>query len=238
MSLVDASDWQSEGFRALHERLARLREDCGAEIGHLHVRQWELNAGESGMSGLEIGPRRGDRRRHPAAARCRFPDADGGDAVRGGSGRESPAPVRSWPLRRRPPRRSISVRCIAAGSVSESCVPTRGCLRGHPPDGGRVRGGGASGGGRSSRPGGSRGRECPSGAYPSTPRRRRARRSDGRLARCRLGGATSRRRARTDGRLRTAAVTAPGRGVRRPHVHAREGAVGSPAHGGPQIPCG
>lgn len=45
VSLVDASDWQSEGFRALHERLARLREDCGAEIGHLRVRQWELNAG-------------------------------------------------------------------------------------------------------------------------------------------------------------------------------------------------
>lgn len=45
VSLVDTSDWQSEGFRALHERLARLREDCGAEIGHLRVRQWELSAG-------------------------------------------------------------------------------------------------------------------------------------------------------------------------------------------------
>lgn len=47
VSLVDASDWQSEGFRALHERLARLRETCGAEIGHLQVRQWELNAGSA-----------------------------------------------------------------------------------------------------------------------------------------------------------------------------------------------
>lgn len=45
VSLVDASDWQSEGFRALHEMLARLRDDTGAEIGHLGVREWELNAG-------------------------------------------------------------------------------------------------------------------------------------------------------------------------------------------------
>lgn len=45
VSLVDASDWQSEGLRALHELLARLREESGVEIGHLRVRQWELNAG-------------------------------------------------------------------------------------------------------------------------------------------------------------------------------------------------
>lgn len=45
VSLVDASDWQSEGLRALHELLARLREESGVESGHLRVRQWELNAG-------------------------------------------------------------------------------------------------------------------------------------------------------------------------------------------------
>jgi hypothetical protein len=45
VALVDASDWQSEGFRALHELLARMRDDTGVEIGNLRVREWELNAG-------------------------------------------------------------------------------------------------------------------------------------------------------------------------------------------------
>jgi hypothetical protein len=45
VSLVDDSNWQSEGFRALHDLLARLREDTGAEMGTLRVREWELNAG-------------------------------------------------------------------------------------------------------------------------------------------------------------------------------------------------
>lgn len=45
VSLVDASDWQSEGLRALHDLLVRLREESGVESGHLWVRQWELNAG-------------------------------------------------------------------------------------------------------------------------------------------------------------------------------------------------
>lgn len=45
VSLVDASCWRSEGFRALNELLARLRDDTGREIGDLEVRQWELGAG-------------------------------------------------------------------------------------------------------------------------------------------------------------------------------------------------
>lgn len=48
VSLVDASDWQSEGFRALNELLARLRDDTGTEIGSLEVRQWELGDGAGG----------------------------------------------------------------------------------------------------------------------------------------------------------------------------------------------
>ncbi|MFF1539558.1 hypothetical protein ACFVWL_05750 [Microbacterium sp. NPDC058269] len=42
VALADRSDWQSEGFRALHALLARLRDDTGAEIGHLKVHEWEL----------------------------------------------------------------------------------------------------------------------------------------------------------------------------------------------------
>jgi len=43
--LAADTDWQSEGLRALHELLGRLRDDAGAEIGELRVRQWELDAG-------------------------------------------------------------------------------------------------------------------------------------------------------------------------------------------------
>lgn len=48
VSLVDASDWRSEGFRALNELLARVRDDTGAQIGSLRIRQWELGGGGSG----------------------------------------------------------------------------------------------------------------------------------------------------------------------------------------------
>lgn len=42
VALADSSDWRSEGFRALNALLERLRDDTGAEIGHLTVREWEL----------------------------------------------------------------------------------------------------------------------------------------------------------------------------------------------------
>lgn len=45
VALVDSSGWQSEGFRALHELIMRLRDDTGAEIGQLKVREWELGGG-------------------------------------------------------------------------------------------------------------------------------------------------------------------------------------------------
>lgn len=44
VGLVDDADWQSEGFRALHALLGRLREETGVELGHLTVREWELGA--------------------------------------------------------------------------------------------------------------------------------------------------------------------------------------------------
>lgn len=40
--LVDDADWQSEGFRALHGLLGRLRDETGVELGQLMVREWEL----------------------------------------------------------------------------------------------------------------------------------------------------------------------------------------------------
>ena len=43
--MLDDSDWQSDGLRALHDLLARLRDDTGVELGHLQVREWELAAG-------------------------------------------------------------------------------------------------------------------------------------------------------------------------------------------------
>ena len=46
VSLVDATDWRSEGFRALHEMLARVRDDTGAQVGNLRIRQWELAGSE------------------------------------------------------------------------------------------------------------------------------------------------------------------------------------------------
>ncbi|WP_226534042.1 hypothetical protein [Microbacterium paraoxydans] len=42
VELVDDADWQSEGFRALHDLLGRLRDETGAELGRLTVREWEL----------------------------------------------------------------------------------------------------------------------------------------------------------------------------------------------------
>lgn len=45
VGLVDATDWQSEGFRALHELLERSRDAAGVEVGSLRVREWELVAG-------------------------------------------------------------------------------------------------------------------------------------------------------------------------------------------------
>ena len=46
VGLVSRADWQSEGLRALHALLARLRDDIGAQVGQLTVREWELGAGE------------------------------------------------------------------------------------------------------------------------------------------------------------------------------------------------
>ncbi|KTR74789.1 hypothetical protein NS234_17775 [Microbacterium oxydans] len=46
VSLVDATDWSSEGFRALHELLARVRDDTGTQLGSLRIRQWELEGSE------------------------------------------------------------------------------------------------------------------------------------------------------------------------------------------------
>lgn len=43
--LVDETDWQSSGLRALHGLLGGLRDGTGAEIGQLRVREWELGAG-------------------------------------------------------------------------------------------------------------------------------------------------------------------------------------------------
>ncbi len=48
VALVDSSDWQSEGFRALNELLARLRDETAVEIGNLKVREWELGEGAEG----------------------------------------------------------------------------------------------------------------------------------------------------------------------------------------------
>lgn len=45
VGLVDATDWQSEGFRALRELLERSRDAAGVEVGNLGVREWELVAG-------------------------------------------------------------------------------------------------------------------------------------------------------------------------------------------------
>lgn len=45
VALVDATDWQSEGFRALHALLERSRDATGVEVGNLEVREWELVAG-------------------------------------------------------------------------------------------------------------------------------------------------------------------------------------------------
>lgn len=42
VALADLSDWQSEGFRALNALLERLRDDTGAEVGHLATREGEL----------------------------------------------------------------------------------------------------------------------------------------------------------------------------------------------------
>lgn len=46
VGLVGSADWQSDGLRALHSLLARLRDETGAEVGQLTVREWEL--GERG----------------------------------------------------------------------------------------------------------------------------------------------------------------------------------------------
>lgn len=43
--LVGDADWQSEGLRALHDLLARLRDDTGIEVGRLKMRERELTAG-------------------------------------------------------------------------------------------------------------------------------------------------------------------------------------------------
>ncbi|MFK3677507.1 hypothetical protein ACI2IP_07230 [Microbacterium sp. NPDC090218] len=44
--LVDDADWESQGLRALHALLGRLRDDTGVELGHLRVREWEATGGE------------------------------------------------------------------------------------------------------------------------------------------------------------------------------------------------
>jgi hypothetical protein len=46
--LVDDADWESEGVRALHDLLGRLRDDTGVELGRLKVREWELADGARG----------------------------------------------------------------------------------------------------------------------------------------------------------------------------------------------
>lgn len=43
--LAADTDWQSEGFRALSERLDRLSDDTGLEVGRVKSREWELTAG-------------------------------------------------------------------------------------------------------------------------------------------------------------------------------------------------
>lgn len=40
--IIDASNWQSDGLRALHALLMRLRDDTGRELGRLSIREWEL----------------------------------------------------------------------------------------------------------------------------------------------------------------------------------------------------
>jgi hypothetical protein len=45
VGLVSRADWQSDGLRALHGLLARVRDDTGAEVGQLTVRAWELGGG-------------------------------------------------------------------------------------------------------------------------------------------------------------------------------------------------
>ena len=44
VALVDESDWQSDGVRALHELLGRVQDGTGSEIGGLQVRARELEA--------------------------------------------------------------------------------------------------------------------------------------------------------------------------------------------------
>lgn len=42
VALAADAAWESDGFRALQELLSRLRDDTGAEVGELAVREWEL----------------------------------------------------------------------------------------------------------------------------------------------------------------------------------------------------
>lgn len=41
VALASDAAWESDGFRALQALLSRLREDTGAEVGELTVREWE-----------------------------------------------------------------------------------------------------------------------------------------------------------------------------------------------------
>ncbi|KJQ52861.1 hypothetical protein [Microbacterium sp. SA39] len=44
MRLVDDSDWQSDGVRALHEQLRQFQSRAGVELGSLQARESEVEA--------------------------------------------------------------------------------------------------------------------------------------------------------------------------------------------------
>ncbi|MEW1974076.1 hypothetical protein AB0301_03180 [Microbacterium profundi] len=44
LPLVEASDWQADGVRALHALIIDLRDRATAELGVLNSRLWELEA--------------------------------------------------------------------------------------------------------------------------------------------------------------------------------------------------
>ncbi|WP_300267161.1 hypothetical protein [Microbacterium sp.] len=42
--LIDASNWQADGVRALHEQLQTFKDRTAAESGQLSSRKWEIEA--------------------------------------------------------------------------------------------------------------------------------------------------------------------------------------------------